>query len=356
MLLVSLARAMDRERIALEVGYRLPHKSALVPALNELGIATHCLAGQRPWPLRLRALLAHGRYDVVHTHAPLVGTAARMVAPRGTALFHTEHNTWSRYHPATRVVNAVTIGRNQQVWAVSDHVAQSIRVPRPLLRPSVEVMLHGVDEQAAQRGPTAREEALRRLRIDDGGFVFGTVGNLAPKKDQGTLIEAFARAKREMPNSWLVIVGTGPREPALRVLARKLGVEHAVRFTGMRDDVPALLPGFDVFVLSSLHEGLSIALVEALAAGVPVVATRVGGIPELITDGAHGILVAPRNTGALERAMTRLAADAAERRRLSFAGVQRAAAFGIAPAAARLSERYLRVAAPHPEVAAVSTT
>lgn len=346
MLLVSLARAMDRERITLEVGYRLPGKSALVPALRELGIITHCLAdGSQAWPLHLRRLLAQERYDVVHTHAPLVGAAARLTAPRGTTLCHTEHNTWSRYHRATRLVNAVTIGRNQQVWAVSDHVAQSIRVHPPIVRPPVDVMLHGVDQQTVRRGAAARHEALRRLGIDDAGFVFGAVGNLAPKKDQATMIRAFARARRDVPGSWLVIVGTGPREAALRTLARQLGVAPFVRFAGMRDDVPELLPGFDVFVMSSLHEGLSIALVEALATGIPVVATRVGGIPELITHGRHGILVDPQDPEALGRTMAGLAADETERQRLSAAGIERAAAFGIEPAAATLSAHYLAAAA-----------
>lgn len=342
MLLVSLARAMDRSRIEIEVAYRLPDKTALVESLQASGVPTHCLADRGGhWTARLRGLLAERRYDIVHSHAPLVGAAARVLAPRGTTLLHTEHNTWDRYHPATRWVNAATIGRNARVWAVSDEVARSIRVPVSWRPTPVEVMLHGVDLETVRRGDEARRVAREQLGVADDDFVFGTVGNLAPKKDQGTMLRAFAEVRWQLPSARLVVVGTGPREPELRRIAAQLGVERAVHFLGMRDDVPELLPGFDTFVLSSLHEGLSIALVEALGAGVPVVATKVGGIPELIIHGQYGLLVPPRDAGSLASAMVGLARDAGARERLSAAGPVRAADFGIRAAADRLASHYL---------------
>ena len=349
MLLVSLARAMDRSRIDIEVGYRLPHKTALVDALEEAGVRTHCLAESGAhWTSGLRRLLTEGAYDIVHTHAPLIGSAARLLAPRGTVLLHTEHNTWNRYHVATRAVNAMTIGRNRRVWAVSDEVARSIRVPVAWRPTPVEVMLHGVDLDTVRHGPTARIIARARLGARDDDFVYGTVGNLAAKKDQGTMLRAFAVVRGMQPNARLVVVGTGPREQELRRLAHDLGIGDAVQFLGMRDDVPDLLPGFDTFVLSSLHEGLSIALVEALAAGVPIVATRVGGIPELVTHGEYGLLVPPADPAALASAMVWLARDPAVRGRLSTAGPVRAAAFGIQPAADRLVSHSLVLGPQHP--------
>lgn len=343
MLLVGLARAMDRRDLTIEVGFRLPQKTALVDSLEELGVRTHLLAGGAAWPSGLRTLLRERRYDIVHSHAPLVGSAARLVAPAGTVLLHTEHNTWDRYHPATRLVNAATLRRNDRVWAVSEEVATSIRLPRPLRLPDVEVMLHGVDPTTVRRGPEARRTARGALGLDEGTLVLGTVGNLAVKKDQISMIRAFAQVHRQLPTSCLILVGTGPREPYLRSLAQGLGLDDAVRFLGMRDDVPDLLPAFDVFVLSSLHEGLSIALIEALAAGLPVVATRVGGIPELVVDGQHGVLVRPRDVDALARALLRLALDDAERARLAAAGPSRAEQFGIQTAADTLVQHYRRL-------------
>ncbi|WP_432478758.1 glycosyltransferase [Nocardioides sp. GXQ0305] len=342
MLLVGLARAMDRRDLTIEVAYQLPGKTALVGTLEELGVRTHLIGGGAAWPWSLRRLVREQHYDIVHSHAPLVGAAARVVAPAGTVLLHTEHNTWQRYHPATRLANAATIARNDQVWAVSDQVAESIRLPRPLRLPDVDVMLHGVDPSSFPRGPEARCEGRRRLGIGEDVLVFGSVGNLAVKKDQITMIRAFGEAHRQLPASRLVLIGTGPREPYLRSLAEHLGLADVVHFLGMRDDVPALLPALDVFVLSSLHEGLSIAVVEALAAGVPVISTNVGGLPQLITDGEHGVLIRPRDADALTREMLRLGLDDAERARLALAGPRRAEKFGIQAAADALVERYRR--------------
>ncbi len=341
MLLVALARAMDRSRLEIEVAYRLPAKTALVTTLEEAGVRVHSLSADGHWIGGLRRLLAEGDYDIVHTHAPLVGAAARLLAPRGTVVLHTEHNTWGRYHPLTRWANAATIGRNERVWAVSDEVARSIRVPLSWSSTPVEVMLHGVDLETTRHGEAARVAARARLGLGEGEFVFGTVGNLAPKKDQGSMLRAFARVQRALPQSRLVVIGTGPRERDLRGLADELGVGQAVSFLGMRDDVPDLLPGFDTFVLSSLHEGLSIALVEALAAGLPIVATRVGGIPELITHGEYGLLVPPHDPESLAAAMIGLARNDQARERLSAAGPVRAADFGIQSAADRLTAHYL---------------
>ena len=264
-------------------------------------------------------------------------------------LLHTEHNTWNRYHPATRALNALTIGRNQRVWAVSDEVARSIRVPVAWTPTPVEVMLHGVDLDTVRHGPVARAAARARLGLGENEFVYGTVGNLAAKKDQGTMLRAFAVVRSMMRDARLVVIGTGPREQELRRLARELGIGDSVRFLGMRDDVPELLPGLDTFVLSSLHEGLSIALVEALAAGIPIVATRVGGIPELVIHGQYGLLVPPADPGALAGAMAWLARDPEVRTRLAEAGPVRAADFGIQPAADRLVSHYL-VFGPHQPV------
>jgi glycosyltransferase involved in cell wall biosynthesis len=343
MLLVGLARAMDRRHLTIEVGFRLPQKTALVEDLEDLDVPTHLLAGGAAWPAGLARLLRERRFDIVHSHAPLVGAAARLVAPAGTVLLHTEHNTWDRYHPATRWVNAATLARNERVWAVSEQVAETIHLPRPLPLPTVEVMLHGVDAAAMKRGPEARTTARGLLGLAEDTLVFGTVGNLAVKKDQITMIRAFTSVHRQLPQSRLVLVGTGPREAYLRSLAQQLGVQDAVHFLGMRDDVPDLLPGFDVFVLSSLHEGLSIAVIEAMASGIPVISTRVGGIPQLITDGEDGVLVRPRDVEALARAMLRLALDDAERGRLAAAGTHRAGHFGIQRAADTLAEHYRRL-------------
>lgn len=345
MLLLSLAKVIDPSLVRLDVGYVLPHKDALVPSLRAAGVTVHCLAGDsRPggWVMRLRQLLAKGQFDVVHTHAPVIGTAARLLAPTGSVLLHTEHNVWGRYRRPTRWANAATINRNVMVWAVSDSVAQSIR-PWPVgrNRTEVEVMLHGIDPTQVRTGTEARRAGLARLGLADGPFTVGTVGNLTPKKDHDSLLRAMVRVRDRFRGARLVIIGTGPREQHLRQLAQELGLSEAVLFTGIRDDVPDLLPAFDLFAMSSLHEGLSIALVEAMAAGLPVVATRVGGIPELVVHEESGLLVPPSDERALADAIGELAADETKRGRHAQAATLRAARFGIQPAADTLTANYL---------------
>jgi glycosyltransferase involved in cell wall biosynthesis len=358
MLLLELARTMDPAAVHLEVAYVLPHKNALVTALRDAGVVVHLLGDGRPvsWLLPLRRLLATGRYDVVHTHAPVIASAARILASGGTVLAHTEHNVWGRYRLPTRWANALTIHRNTVVWAVSRGVASSIR---PWIggssRTRVEVMLHGIAPSSIAHGPEARTEARRRLDLPTDAYVVGTVGNLTLKKDHETLLRAFRSFASRHHEAHLVIIGTGPRAAQLQAYAASLGLAPRVHFTGMREDVPELLAGFDVFAMSSLHEGLSIALVEALAAGLPIVATRVGGIPELVIDGEHGLLVPARDDRALASAIERLSTDASLRERFATSAFDRAAEFGIQKAADTLTAEYAELSTT-PRAQAVSTS
>ncbi len=137
-----------------------------------------------------------------------------------------------------------------------------------------------------------------------------------------------------------MLVGSGPLEEELRGLAATAGLHDAVVFTGMRDDVPELLPGFDVFVLSSRYEGLPIALLEAMAAGIPPVVTRVGGIPEVVVDGHDGILVDAGAPDELARAVALLLDDPAYARRLGAAAAARSAQFDLATAVERTQAIY----------------
>lgn len=337
-LLVSMAPMVDRVRYRLEVAYVLPWKDALVPELHAEGVSVHCLGagtnGHLRWVGRLATLLRDERFALVHTHAPVPAVAARLV-PCGAAYVHTEHNTWDRYRPATRVANAATYGRNAAVIAVSKGVAASISRPawapwRSL--PAVHVIHHGVDLRRVRDGDAARTAARAQLRVADGELVVGTVANFTPKKDQRTLIAAFARLRREWRSARLVMVGTGPLEQQLKAQVDHAGLTAAVTFTGPRPDAQDLLPAFDVFALSSLHEGLSIALLEAMASGVPCVASRVGGIPEALRDGSEGFLVPPATPAALGDAVAKLFEDPALRQTMGARGRLRSAHFSIAAA------------------------
>lgn len=339
-LIVGAARLADRSRVHLEVAYLLPWKDAFVPDLEALGTPVHCLDGPRAaslgWVRRLRALVREREIDLVHTHMPLPAAFARVALPgRRPAFVHTEHNMWGRYRPPTRWANAATYRRNARAIAVSDGVAASIRSSVP-----VDVVVHGTDARLVVRGAAARDAARAELGVPGDALVVGTVGNFTAKKDQATLLRAVAALPEGGREVVLVLVGLGPLEDELRALAVELGIAGRVLFPGSRDDVFALLPAFDAFVLSSRFEGLPIALLEAMATGVAPVATRVGGIPEVITDGVDGLLVGPGEPYALAGALDRLLGDDALRGRLGESAQNRALAFDLANAVRRTEAIY----------------
>lgn len=346
-LLTLAAARIDPTRFEVEVAYLLPWKDAFVPELERAGMRTLCIGGPRGadprWTLRLRRLLRDGNYAIVHTHSPVPAAAARLLARSPTRLIHTEHNVWDRYRRPTYAANALTYPRNDAVIAVSEGVADSIRRPRwvPGRYPPVETLLHGVEPDAAPRGSEARAAARNELGIDGSVPLVGTVANFTPKKDHAGLFQAFELVRRRIPEAVLILVGSGPLEDQLRADASARGLAESVRFLGSRDDVPSLLPALDVFVLGSRFEGLPISLLEAMAAEVACVSTRVGGIPEAITDGVEGRLVPAGDPAALADAINEVLLDRDARTSLAAAGRARVEAeFSIQRAVRRTQEIY----------------
>lgn len=352
-LLTSTAARIDRSRYDVEVVYLLPRNAAFEPVLESFGIPTICLDArwtvESAWPWRLARQLNARRYDLVHTHSPVPASAARILAPARTRFVHTEHNLWTSYRRPTYVANALTYRRNAAVLAVSDAVAATIR-PRwwvgPGRQPPVETLHHGVDVESACRGAEARRSARQRLGLADDVPVIGTVGSLTPQKDHANLFAAVDRVRARIPGVAVIVMGSGPLEAPLRALARDRGLDGTVRFLGGRTDVAELLPGLDLFVLASRFEGLPIALLEAMAAGVACVSTRVGGVPEAITDGQEGCLVPPGDPVALAGVITRLLADPGARTPVGAAAARHVAGkFAMDRAVRRIEALYLEVLA-----------
>ena len=147
------------------------------------------------------------------------------------------------------------------------------------------------------------------LGIPEHAPVVGNVANFKAAKDHPTLLQAAARVRERVPEVRFLLIGQGPLEPETRRLAADLGLDGTVVFTGFRTDAHRLLAALDVFTLSSTYEGLPIALIEAMALGRPAVVTRVGGVPEVLHDGAQGLLVPPRDPAALADGLLRLLGD-----------------------------------------------
>jgi glycosyltransferase involved in cell wall biosynthesis len=150
------------------------------------------------------------------------------------------------------------------------------------------------------------------------------VARLAPEKNIGTLLEAAARLTPSLPRLHLLLVGKGPWKPTLEHQARMLGITDRLSFAGMRTDIPDLLGTSDLFCLPSRTEGLGIAVIEAMAMGLPAVVSRVGGLPEVVEDGVTGALVPPGDHGALAEAIAAILGDARRATQMGAAGRDRA--------------------------------
>lgn len=345
-LLVSTVRHANRERISFRVAYLLPWKDALVAELRAEGADVVCLDGARGvgWTRRLRHLARWA--DAVHVHSPYVAIGARLTLPRDLPFVYTEHNEWSRYRRATYWGNAATYARNDHVFAVSERVRESIRLPGPLgLRrlPTIETLHHGPDPTLLERAAAA--DARTELTEGREVLVVGTVANLKAHKGIDVLLEAVPLVLRDVPDARFVVVGQGPLEAELRARAGAMGLNGTVRFTGFREDAARLAGAFDVFVLPSLHEGLPIALLEAMALGRACVVTSVGGVPEVVEDGEHGLVVQPSRPSELARSIVGLLRDPSARIRLGERARARAAEFDIRRAVRRMEAVWAKVAA-----------
>lgn len=216
------------------------------------------------------------------------------------------------------VTEFVTVSRDLGRWLV-----EQVRVPARKVR----TIYNGVDTM--RFAPGNRAAARRALALPEDWSVAGTVGRLDPVKDQAGLIRAFAQTPNN-GKSALVIVGDGPSRPELEAVIAELRLGDRVRLLGERDDVPLVLQSLDVFVLPSIGEGISNAVLEAMSTGLAVVATRVGGNVELVREGVTGCLIEPRRTEALAQALTAYLGEPARAREHGVAGRQRAVGeFGL---------------------------
>jgi glycosyltransferase involved in cell wall biosynthesis len=344
-LLASAAAYLNKDKFTYEVAYLLPWKNALVEELEQNGVRVHCLNGARGagWVARLRQLVGKREIDLVHAHSPYVAIGARLGLgnPR-PRLLYTEHNVWERYRRATYWGNLLTFPRNDHVFCVSEQVRSSIRVPRILgflHMPSIETLHHGID--LTQVGRWKSTDGIREgLGIPRDAPVVGTVANFKAHKGYEYLLKAAALVKREASDTRFVFVGQGPVEKGAREQARRLALDGTVTFAGFRADAPRVAATFDIFALASIAEGLPIALLEAMALGRAVVATRVGGLPEVIDHDREGVLVPPGDPRALADAILALLADPELRQRLGEAARKRAADFDIRKAVRRMESVY----------------
>jgi len=261
----------------------------------------------------LAAHLAEVRADVVHAHMYRAETvAARAVIALGEAgqrrpyLVGTAHSSRVRSEADRALLLALTPTFNHLI-AVSKASEQKLIDEGRSIVP-VSLIYNGVDLQRYDHQEpccTLPEE----YGMEPGSQIVGVVARLEPEKGHPTLLEAWPGVLHLVPDAYLLIVGEGSRRDALEAQARQLRIAHRVVFTGRRDDVPAVTAALDVAVLPSYREAQGLTILEAMALSRPVIASNVGGIPEMVVDGVTGLLVAPHDAEALTSAIVRLLTD-----------------------------------------------
>jgi sugar transferase (PEP-CTERM/EpsH1 system associated) len=298
--------------------------------------------------LRMARLFRRLRPDIVHTRnwtcidaivgARLAGVPVVIHGEHGREAADPEGRNQRRKQVRRMlspfVTEFVTVSRDLARWLV-----EQVRVPARKVR----TIYNGVDTE--RFAPGDRAAARQALGIPGDWAVAGTIGRLDPVKDQAGLIRAFAQTTNA-GKSALVIAGDGPSRGHLEAVIKELGVGDRVRLLGERDDVPAILHALDVFVLPSLGEGISNAILEAMATGLPVIATRVGGNGELVRDGITGRLIEPRRPEVLAEALTGYLGDPVRARSHGAAGRERAVGeFGLERMLAGYAALYRQYAA-----------
>lgn len=296
----------------------LDHPGEWAAELAPLDIPVTALARQpgfRPTlALELARVIKARQIDVVHCHhySPFVyGLLATVLHPRVRLIF-TEHGRLADASVSLkrRLVNPMLACWPAQLCAVSADLLQHMTADGfPGAR--LQVIYNGIDAGERPR-PGQRQDARAALGLPDDALVVGTVGRLDPVKNLSALLRAHAVLLTEHPSARLVIIGDGPERDALMAIAHELNVADHVVFAGYRADVRALMPAFDVYANSSTYEGVSLTILEAMAAGLPVVATRVGGNPEVVIDGETGRLVAG-HARSIAGALVELAGQPAKR-------------------------------------------
>jgi len=323
---VELARRIDRRRFEPYVCC-LREGGAMAGDLKAANVPVLEMHKCRSIDLRMLGRLCRAirrlKIDIVHTHLFTANAWGRLAArltgvPRIVA---SEHSVDGSRDGLRLLVDRALAACTDTVIAKADAVADFCRRRIGVNGGKLRVVPNGVD--VSQYSRASRNEVRREMGVPENSILVATVGRLAAEKDHANLLQALAHIRKTQTETATVtgplltwVVGDGPLEEELKKEAGKLGIDESVRFLGARDDVPRLLAAPDIFVISSRREGMPLSLLEAMASGLAVIVTDVGGCTEVVRHGHNGVVVPPAAPRALARAIVELAGDAQRRAEL----------------------------------------
>jgi glycosyltransferase involved in cell wall biosynthesis len=331
-LAARLARRLrDRYRFVFAC---LDELGTLGEQLRQEGFRVEVL-GRRPgldWrcAVRLADLLRRERAALLHAHqyTPFFyALAARLLYRRPGVLFHEHGRHFPDYPRRKRMLaNRVLLGRRDRVIGVGRAVRRALIANEGIPPRRVQVIYNGIDLAGFANGQCDRAAVRKEMGVSPDDLVLIQVARLDYLKDHATAVRTLARVARQRPDARLVLVGEGPEQGKIEEEIHGHRLEGHVRFLGLRKDVARLLPAADLFLLTSISEGIPLTVIEAMAAGLPVVSTAVGGVAEVVEDEATGFLAPSGDDAGLAAHVLCLADDPALRQRLGEAGRRRARA------------------------------
>lgn len=323
---LMLAKHLDREKF--EVSIACNGQGFLVEEASKVGIGTISISmdnriGLKTFCEAVR-IFRRSNFDIIHTHGGTAGFWGRigsLLAGIPVVRIHSYHGMHylSKHHTFPRhfrVVDRLLLPLTDKVICVcpSDYRKG---LEAGIVNEKKGVIIHyGIETEKFYN--IAQRKALRaRYGLDESAIVFGNVGRLHVQKGQRYLLEAFRAVRDSRPYARLWIIGEGELRDKLEKLAQEFGIYNAVQFLGARTDVHELLSAIDVFILSSLWEGQPLSIMEAGAAGKPVIATDIDGVADILINGKNALLVPAKDPNALASAMTSMTNDAGLRNHLS---------------------------------------
>lgn len=327
--LLTLVSNLDREKFDIDIVY-FQGDGHLKSEFESLGCRVKKFNVTGPWDIsiypKLYSHIKRKEYDIIHTHslkADLWGAIVGSLT-RTPLIISTVHNNEERLlgNPFVRFLEKRVIGRvDNTIVIVSDGVGRFLMEKAGISKDKMKRVYYGMDASDVE---IDKDKDIRQeFGIDGDAPLVGCIGRLTEQKGHIYLIQAAKNIVENFSEVKFLIVGKGELERSLKKLVRDSGLDSNFIFTGFREDVYSIIDKLDLVALPSLWEGFGLVLLEAMAMGKPVVATNVGGIPEIIQDGETGILIPPRNPDALADAIIKLLKDKGLTQRMGEAGRRR---------------------------------
>ncbi|MCX2739957.1 glycosyltransferase [Pontibacter anaerobius] len=315
MLLPETLKVHDREQFDFHFAYFLPWKDQMVPAIEALGAKAVCFKANNNLQMFKRVgeisrYVQEHKIEVIHSHLPWAGVIARLVGKKtGVPIVYTEHNKWERYNKITYWLNKLSFGWQDAAVAVSDDVQKSIRknssanfreltlpavqearVNRKTRQPYLLNILNGVNTAHFVRDEQAGLQIRQELGIPAKAPVIGTVSVFRFQKRLDVWMEIAADILKKVPDAHFIIVGDGPLKDELLAKRKALGIEERLHMPGLKTDVKPYFSAMNIYMMTSIFEGLPIALLEAMSCSCAVISTKAGGVGEVVEDGKSGLL------------------------------------------------------------------